>query len=159
MKNIEEISTAVVDAGFHLHKELGPGLLETVYEVVLAKILRDRGFIVERQKPVPIEFAGLTFDEGFRADLVVQGCLVVELKSLEKIAPVHAKQLLTYLRLMHLPLGLLINFGAPTFKDGIRRIVNNHRALNGSRLLVNQGKKGSREDAKNAKEKSLLDSN
>jgi iron complex transport system substrate-binding protein len=93
---------------------------------------------VERQKSVLIEYAGLTFDEGFRADLVVEGRLVVELKSVEKFAPVHGKQLLTYLRLMHLPLGLLINFGAPTFKQGIRRVVNNHKNFASSRLRVNQ---------------------
>ena len=127
MRKIEEIATIVVDTAFHLHRDLGPGLLETVYEAVLEKMLRDRGLVVERQKPVPIEFAGITFEEGFRADLVVENCLVVELKSVEKFAPVHGKQLLTYLRLMHISLGLLINFGAPTFKAGVRRIVNNHK--------------------------------
>jgi len=151
MKNVEEMSAIVVDAAFHLHRDLGPGLLESVYEVVLAKILRDRGLAVERQKPVPIEFAGLSFDEGFRADLVVEGCLVIELKSVEKISPVHGKQLLTYLRLMHLPLGLLINFGAPIFKEGIRRIVNNHKDFTSSRLRVNQKGNNSREGAKNTK--------
>ena len=127
MRKIEEIATTVVDTAFHLHSDLGPGLLETVYEAVLEKMLSDRGLVVERQKPVPIEFAGITFEEGFRADLVVENCLVVELKSVEKFAPVHGKQLLTYLRLMHLSLGLLINFGAPTFKAGVRRVVNNHK--------------------------------
>jgi len=91
-----------------------------------------------RQQPVPIEFAGLRLNEGFRADLVVDESLVIELKSVEQFAPVHAKQLLTYLRLMHLPLGLLINFGAPTFKDGVKRVVNNHRDFAASRLRVNQ---------------------
>ena len=127
MRKIEEIATTVVDTAFHLHRDLGPGLLETVYEAVLEKMLSDQGLVVERQKPVPIEFAGITFEEGFRADLVVENCLVVELKSVEKFAPVHGKQLLTYLRLMHLSLGLLINFGAPTFKEGVRRVVNNHK--------------------------------
>ena len=126
VKNSEEVATAVVDAAFRLHRDLGPGLLESVYETVLAKMLSDRGLSVQRQCPVPIAYAGMTFDEGFRADLVVEGCLVVELKSVETLAPVHAKQLLTYLRLMNLSLGLLINFGAATFKSGVRRIVNNH---------------------------------
>ena len=126
LKGIEAIATSVVDTAFHLHRDLGPGLLESVYEAVMEKMLKERGLAVERQKSVPISYAGLDFDEGFRADLVVEKCLVVELKSVEKIAPVHAKQLLTYLRLMNLSLGLLINFGAPTFKAGIRRIVNNH---------------------------------
>ncbi len=96
MRKIEEIATTIVDTAFHLHRDLGPGLLETVYEAVLEKMLSDRGLVVERQKPVPIEFAGITFEEGFRADLVVENCLVVELKSVEKFVPVHGKQLLTY---------------------------------------------------------------
>lgn len=148
MRNIEELSAEVVDAAFHLHKDLGPGLLESVYEAVLARMLAKRGLRVERQKPVPIEFGDLRFDEGFRVDLLVEGCLVVELKSVENLAPVHAKQLLTYLRLLHLPLGLLINFGAATFKEGVRRIVNDHRDLASSRLRVNlgEGLARSRED-------------
>ena len=127
MKDIEAIATTVIDTAFHIHRDLGPGLLETVYEVVLERMLQQRGLEVERQKPVPIQYAGLKFDEGFRADLVVEGCLVIELKSVEKITPVHGKQLLTYLRLMDLSLGLLINFEAATFKEGIRRVVNDHR--------------------------------
>ena len=130
MQNVEDISAVVVDAAYHLHRDLGPGLLETVYEAVLEKMLKDRGLAVERQKPVPIMFAGLPFDEGFRADLVVEKSLIVELKSVEKIAPVHSKQLLTYLRLLDLPIGLLINFGAPMFKEGIRRVLNNHQGKN-----------------------------
>lgn len=136
--NVEELSAEVVDAAFHLHCDLGPGLLESVYEAILAGLLRDRGLSAVRQLPVPIEFAGLRLDEGFRADLVVNGRLIVELKSIEQLAPVHAKQLLTYLRLMHLPLGLLINFGAATFKEGVKRIANNHRDFAASRLRVNQ---------------------
>ncbi len=135
--NVEEISAQVVDAAYHLHHDLGPGLLESVYEVVLARLLEQRGLKVERQKPVPITFAGLYFDEGFRADLIVEGMLVVELKSVENMLPVHGKQLLTYLRLLNLPLGLLINFGSATFKDGIKRIVNNHSDFASSRLRVN----------------------
>lgn len=91
-----------------------------------------------RQIPVPIEFAGVRLDEGFRADLVIEGRLVVELKSVEQLAPVHPKQLLTYLRLMKLPLGLLINFGAGTFKESIKRIVNNHHNFASSRLRVSR---------------------
>ena len=138
MKNVEEISSEVVDAAFHLHKDLGPGLLESVYEVVLAKMLEQRGLTVERQKPIPINYAGLKFDEGFRADLIVEGNLLIELKSVENLAPVHGKQVLTYLRLLDLPLGLLINFGSATFKDGIKRIVNKHTNFASSRLRVNQ---------------------
>lgn len=138
MKNIEEISAKVVDAAFHLHKDLGPGLLESVYEVVLAKMLEQRGLTVERQKPIPIHYAGIRFDEGFRADLIVEGGLLIELKSVENLAAVHGKQVLTYLRLLDLPLGLLINFGSATFKEGVKRIVNNHTNFASSRLRVNQ---------------------
>ena len=137
-QSIEELSAEVVDAAYHLHVELGPGLLESVYEVVLGKVLEQRGLLVERQKPIPIVYAGLRFEEGFRADLLVDGRLLVELKSVETLHPVHGKQVLTYLRLLNLPLGLLINFGAPTFKEGIRRIVNNHTDTASSRLRLNQ---------------------
>ena len=143
--NVEEVSAAVVDTAFHLHRDLGPGLLESVYEVVLARMLERRDLRVERQKSVAFDFDGLRFDEGLRVDLLVEGCLVVELKSVEILAPVHAKQLLTYLRLLNLPVGLLINFGAATFRGGIKRIVNNHRDFSGSRLRVNQGGTRSRE--------------
>lgn len=138
MKNIEEISSEVVDAAFHLHKDLGPGLLESVYEVVLAKMLEQRGLSVERQKPIPIHYAGLRFDEGFRADLIVERNLLIELKSVENLAAVHGKQVLTYLRLLNLPLGLLVNFGSATFKEGVKRIANNHTNFASSRLRVNQ---------------------
>jgi GxxExxY protein len=144
--SIEELSALVVDCGYKLHVEAGPGLLESVYEVVLAKMLEERGARVKRQVPVPIQLMGLDFEEGFRADLLVEDALVVELKSVEALAPVHSKQVLTYLRLLHLPLGLLINFGAPTFKEGVRRIVNNHQEYAGSRLRINQGLTRSRED-------------
>jgi GxxExxY protein len=138
MKNVEEISAEIVDAGFQLHKNLGPGLLESVYEAILTSMLEKRGFKVERQKSIPIKFDGCSFDEGFRADLLVESSVLVELKSVENIAPVHGKQLLTYLRLMRLPLGLLINFGAVTFKEGVKRIVNDHKNFASSRLRVNK---------------------
>jgi len=136
--NTEELSAKVVDAAYHLHRDLGSGLLESVYEVVLAQILRDRGLSVIRQRPVPIEYACHRFEEAFRVDLLVEETLLVELKSVERLSAVHSKQLLTYLRLMHLPIGLLINFGAPTFKEGIQRIANNHQDFAASRLRVNQ---------------------
>ena len=124
MKDLNSISGTIVDAAFHIHSTLGPGLLESVYEVVLAHELEKRGLKVEQQKPVPIEFEGIRFDEGFRADLIVEDCIIVELKSVEELSRVHSKQLLTYLRLLDYRLGLLINFGAPVIKEGIRRIVN-----------------------------------
>lgn len=148
-KNVENLSSVIVDVAFRLHRDLGPGLLESVYEAVLAKLIQDRGLAVSRQVIVPINFAGLAIDEGFRADLIVENVLVIELKSVEALAPVHHKQLLTYLRLMHQPVGLLINFGANTFKEGVKRIVNNHRDTTSSRLQIHTA---SREDAKFAKE-------
>ena len=136
--NIEELSAIVVNDAYHMHRELGPGLLESVYEAILAKALADRGLQVVRQKPVPIQYGGQSFEEGFRVDLLVEDSLIVELKSVEALAAVHHKQLLTYLRLLHLPVGLLVNFGAATIKDGVRRIVNDHRNFASSRLRVNQ---------------------
>ena len=129
---IDRISAEVIDASIRIHRELGPGLLESVYETVLAASMERLGLRVDRQKPVNIVFDGIHFAGAFRADLVVEGQLVVEIKSVETIARVHAKQLLTYLRLMNLPVGLLLNFGAETMKEGIRRLVNNHRTENPS---------------------------
>ena len=135
--NAEEITAVVVDTAFHLHKDLGPSLLESVYEAVLTRMLEQRGLEVERQKGVAFDFQGMHFDEGLRVDLLVNRCLVVELKSVENLGPVHAKQVLTYLRLLNLRVGLLINFGAATFKEGIKRVVNNHHDITASRLRVN----------------------
>ena len=139
MKTIEELSTAVVNAAFRLHEDLGPGLLESVYEVILARMLQHVGLSVERQKRFSFEFFGIRFDEGLRVDLLVEQRLVVELKSTERLAPVHLKQLLTYLRLLDLPLGLVINFGAATFKAGVKRVVNNHTDFTHSPLWLHQG--------------------
>ena len=119
-----EIAKIVVDAAFQIHKGMGPGLLENVYEIVLAHALKKRGLRVKRQVPVPIVFDGIRFDEGFRADLIVEDKVIVELKSVEKMAPVHKKQLLTYLRLADKKLGLLVNFGSKLIRDGISRVVN-----------------------------------
>ncbi len=120
--NINELSGMVVDCAYRVHKELGPGLLESVYEVVLADFIEKRGCRVERQIPIPIEINGKKFDEGFRADLIVNGIIVVEIKSVEQLAKVHKKQVLTYLRLGKFPLGLLINFGGLMLKGNIERI-------------------------------------
>ena len=144
--NAEEVSAIVVDAAFHLHRELGPGLLESVYEAVLARMLEQRGLRVERHVSVEFDFHGLHFNDGLRIDLLVERCLVIELKSVQTLAPVHVKQLLTYLRLMKLPLGLLINFGGATFREGVRRVVNNHNNVSSSRLRVNQGLEGNRDE-------------
>jgi GxxExxY protein len=122
-----DIAKMIVDAAYHVHVKLGPGLLESVYETVLAYELKKRGLKVVRQQPIPVIYDELEFDEGFRADLMVNDLVIVELKSLEKIHPVHKKQLLTYIRLADRRLGLVINFGEALIKDGISRIVNNLR--------------------------------
>ncbi len=118
------IGRIVVDAALTVHRQLGPGLLETVYEVVLAGELRDRGLAVERQVPISIEYRGFKFDEGFRADILVEGKVILELKSVEAVNNAHRKQLLTYLKLTGMKLGYLLNFGEGLMKDGITRIVN-----------------------------------
>jgi GxxExxY protein len=122
--NENEIGTIIVDTAFYLHKNLGPGLLESVYETILAKLLSKKGLCVQRQVSIPIEFEGEQFNEGFRADLFVEGKVIIELKSVEKITPVNKKQLLTYLKLTNTKLGYIINFGTGLMKDGINRIVN-----------------------------------
>lgn len=124
MTEIEEIAARAIDCGFKVHKQFGPGLLESVYEMVLAIGLTNSGFRVERQKPVPLVFGGIAIPDAFRADLIVEERLIIEVKSIERLAPVHAKQLLTYLRLMEQPLGLLMNFGCETFREGVKRVVN-----------------------------------
>ncbi|HWU91741.1 MAG TPA: GxxExxY protein [Sphingomicrobium sp.] len=124
MTDIEDVVSTAIDCGFHLHKDLGPGVLESVYEALLAERLRRRGLLVERQKPLPTVFDGMTLPEGFRVDLLVDGQLIIEVKSVERLVQLHSKQLLTYLRLAKQPVGLLMNFGAETFKEGLRRIAN-----------------------------------
>lgn len=138
MKELDDITGAVIDASIRIHKDLGPGLLESVYEVVLARALEQRGFQVERQKPISFQYDGMIFEEGFRTDLLIEGRVVVELKSVETLARVHSKQLLTYIRLMQLPVGLLINFGGETLKEGLHRIVNNLSPSASPHLRVNQ---------------------
>ncbi|MBN1986590.1 MAG: GxxExxY protein [Prolixibacteraceae bacterium] len=120
-----ELSKVIVDTCYKIHVELGPGLLESVYEEIMFFELTKRGFKVERQKAIPVFWERLKMDIGFRADLIVEDKVIIELKSVELIAPVHPKQLLTYLRITGLKLGLLINFNEKLIKDGITRIVNN----------------------------------
>ncbi len=120
--NLSELSGQVVDAAFLIHSRLGPGLLESVYEELLAYELAKRGLKVERQVSVPVFYDGLKLEMGFSADLIVEGEIIVELKSVENVAPVHKKQLLTYLKVSGKNLGLLINFGAALIKDGITRV-------------------------------------
>ena len=119
-----KITGAMVDAAYHLHEELGPGLFESVYEIVLADILASKGSSVQRQVPIAIRFDGKIYDEGFRADLIVESKVIVEIKSIDGLAPVHKKQVLTYLKLSGLQVGLLINFGGERLKGNIERLAN-----------------------------------
>jgi iron complex transport system substrate-binding protein len=135
---LDDITGGIIDVSMRIHTQLGPGLLESVYEVVLARSLQQRGMTVERQKSVTFSFDGMIFEDGFRIDLLVENRVIVELKSVEKLSPVHGKQLFTYLRLMDLPVGLLINFGAATLKEGLQRVVNNLPASASPRLRVNR---------------------
>jgi len=125
IEELEALASAAVDCGFRIHKQIGPGLLENAYEALMAEALRQRGLEVTRQVAVRLQYNGVV-DNAFKIDLLVEGKLVVELKSIDRLAPVHGKQVLTYLRLMHLPLGLLMNFGQATFKDGLRRVANDY---------------------------------
>ena len=134
---LEEITDQILNAAIAIHREFGPGLLESVYEAILARELELRGFSVRRQQIVSFSFAGMVFDEAFRADLIINDLCVVELKATARLEPVSARQLLTYLRLLKLPVGLVINFGAPTIKEGIKRVVNNVPASSPSRLRLN----------------------
>ena len=120
-----DVAREIVDAAFKIHISLGAGLLESAYEAVMAYELEKRGLKFERQKPIPIVYEGIRLKEGFRADIIVEDLVIIELKSVENIAPVHKKQLLTYLRLTDKRLGLLINFNTNLIKNGITRIVNN----------------------------------
>ncbi|MFN3874202.1 MAG: GxxExxY protein [Ignavibacterium sp.] len=123
--NENEISKIIVDCCFKVHNQLGPGLLESVYEEVLSYELIKRGLKIERQKGIPVLYDDIKMELGFRADIIVENKVIIELKSIDAIAPVHLKQLLTYLRLTNLKLGLLVNFNEALIKDGIKRIVNN----------------------------------
>jgi len=121
-----EIGNIVIDCAINLHRELGPGLLETVYEAILAQMLAEAGLKVLRQVSIPIKFRGIQFDEGFRADIIVGGKVILELKSVEALHNAHKKQVLTYLKLSGLKLGYLLNFGEELMKDGICRVVNGY---------------------------------
>jgi GxxExxY protein len=123
--NENDLSRIIVDVAFKIHTQLGPGLLESVYEEIMNFELTKRGLFVEKQKGIPVVWENIKMDMGFRADLIVEKKVIIELKSVELIAPVHPKQLLTYLRITQMKLGLLINFNEPLIKNGITRIVNN----------------------------------
>jgi iron complex transport system substrate-binding protein len=135
---LDEITGAIIDASMKLHRDLGPGLLESVYEALLARELERRGFHVERQKVIRFEYDGLVFTQGLRVDLLVESRVVVELKSVEELARKHSMKVRTYIRLLELPVGLLINFGGETLREGLRRIVNNLDPSESSSLRVNR---------------------
>ena len=125
MKTENEISKVIVNVAYHIHTTLGPGLLESVYEEIMFYELNKLGLKVERQKAIPLIWNDLKMEIGFRADLIIEHKVIIEIKSVEAIAPVHPKQLLTYLKVSGLKLGLLINFNEPLIKNGITRIANN----------------------------------
>lgn len=124
--DLEVMVRKVIDCGYHLHCDLGPGLLESAYELILCNMIQRRGLAVRRQVPIRINYDGVVVDNAFKIDVLIEGRLLLELKSSERNSPVYAKQVLTYLRLMDLPLGLLMNFGQPTFKGGLQRVANNY---------------------------------
>jgi iron complex transport system substrate-binding protein len=135
---LDDTTGIIVEAAYRLHVEVGPGLLESVYETILARDLARQGLRVARQVPISFTYDGMLFQDAFRVDLLVEDRVIGEVKSVEKFNPVHPKQLLTYLRLMQRPVGLLINFGTPTLKEGLRRIVNRLETSASPRLRVNQ---------------------
>jgi GxxExxY protein len=138
LRDIDAITGDVIDIALRIHRELGPGLFESVYETVLAGKLVQMGYLVDRQKPIDIEFEGMRFDAAFRADLLVDGRLLVEIKCVDALSKAHMKQLQTYLRLTSQPVGLLINFAGATLKEGLKRVVNDHVPSASPRLRVNQ---------------------
>jgi iron complex transport system substrate-binding protein len=135
---LDDITGRIVHTALKLHRGLGPGLLESVYKTVLARDLARQGLLVAKEMPVSFEYEGLSFEDCLRVDLLVHSRVIVEIESAEKLHPVYSKQLLTYLRLLKLPVGLLINFGAPTLKEGLKRIVNGLSPSASPRLRVNQ---------------------
>jgi GxxExxY protein len=142
LDDIDRISGDVLNLALRMHQELGPGLLESVYEMILAAKLATMGYFVERQKAVDVEYDGLRFEAAFRIDLLIDRRLLVEIKSAERLNPANGKQVLTYLRLTRQPVGLLINFGGATLKEGVKRIVNDYRPSASPRLRVNQQELG-----------------
>lgn len=134
--DIDRITGDVLDSAIRLHKELGPGLLESVYETLLAASLARMGYRVLRQQPVDIEFDGIRFPAAFRIDILVEDTLLIEVKSVDRLHAAHAKQLLTYLRLTKQPVGLLINFSGATLKEGFRRLVNDYVSASASPVIT-----------------------
>jgi GxxExxY protein len=124
MSDLEELAALAIECAFTIHRDLGPGLLESCYEILLAATLARAGLVVERQKLVDIDYKGISVREAFRADLIVERRLVIEVKAMDRLAPIHSRQVLTYLKLLDLPLGLVMNFGGGTFHEGLKRVAN-----------------------------------
>lgn len=127
---LERIAATAIDCGYRIHRDIGPGLLESAYESLMVVALEHVGHSVKRQVPITMNYQGVVVDNAFKIDLLVDGLLIVELKSIERLSAVHGKQLLTYLRLCKMPLGILMNFGQATFKDGLRRVSNDYHSEN-----------------------------
>ena len=142
IKSIDEITGMVVDAAVNIHKNFGPGLLESVYEKILMAELQMRGLKVECQKPLSITYAGRTFEDAYRVDMLIDDRVILELKSTAQMAPVFPKQLRTYLVLSNLEVGLLLNFGLNTMKEGIVRVVNNYKPVVSASSALSAGENG-----------------
>lgn len=127
ISDLEDLTALVIECGFAIHRDLGPGLLESCYEVLLAATLARAGLAVERQKVVDIQYKGISIRDAFRADLIIDRRLVVEVKAVDRLAAIHSRQVLTYLKLLDMPLGLIMNFGGGTFCEGLKRVANRHR--------------------------------
>ena len=135
---LDDVTGAILDASLRIHREIGPGLLESLYVGILTGELRRRGLGADRERLISVSYDGIVVEDAFRADLLVEERVIVEVKSVERLAPVHRKQLLTYLRLTNLRVGLLLNFGAETMKEGVTRVVNNYTPSSSSLLAVNR---------------------
>ncbi len=136
--NVKQLSAIAVDCGLRVHRDLGPGMLESAYEAVLAHLLEKHRLFVERQKVIPIMYDSVVIEKGFRADIIVEQKLLLELKTVERLSLVNARQVMTYLKFINLHVGLLMNFFGEKFKDGLKRIVNNHHETANSALAINQ---------------------
>lgn len=135
---LDDITGTIVDAALQIHRDPGPGLLESLYEALLACELRRRGLHIDRQRLIRVSYNGIDVEDAFRADLVVEQSVIVEVKSVERTAPLHPKQLLTYLRLTNLRVGLLLNFGMELMKEGVQRVVNDYEPPPSSPLRINR---------------------
>lgn len=135
---LDDLSSSAIGHAIDIHRRFGPGLLESVYETLLAKSLKNAGCEISRQVPVPLVLDGIHFEEAFRIDILLGNSIILEIKSVPKLLPIHTKQLLTYLRLMDIPLGLLINFGGETLREGVKRIVNELPSGDSPILRVNR---------------------